>query len=371
MSVNTILVTGGFGQVGKRCCEILLDRGRTVIAMDLRTDRSVATAEELSGSARPGTLVPAFVDLLDPAAVAGLVGEHRPDAIVHMAASLAPASYLNPAAAHRVNVEGTGNVVAAATALDRAPLLILASSASVYGSRNPYRYPELVTDETPVDPIDHYGRDKLLAETIIRESGLPYAVLRLGGVISPDGMSSMDRTHLVLIRATPRDNRIHAVDARDVALAFANAVDRADSIDGRILLIAGDESYRKLQRELEDDMTQSLGLGRLGPSVSLPGDPADDRGWTFTGWFDTTESEALLDFQRHTWSETREWIAHSQARSRTLLLRTFGPVLRPAIRLLMAVQRRRDGRGDYADPWALFEKTYGPDVLANKDSERP
>ena len=53
MTVNTILVTGAFGQVGKRCTEILLDRGRTVIAMDLRTDQTDATQEKLSaGHAR-------------------------------------------------------------------------------------------------------------------------------------------------------------------------------------------------------------------------------------------------------------------------------------------------------------------------------
>ncbi|HWS94343.1 MAG TPA: NAD-dependent epimerase/dehydratase family protein, partial [Mycobacterium sp.] len=48
MTVDTILVTGAFGQVGKRCTQILLDRGRTVIATDLRTHKTVAAQEELS-----------------------------------------------------------------------------------------------------------------------------------------------------------------------------------------------------------------------------------------------------------------------------------------------------------------------------------
>ena len=33
---ETILVTGAFGQVGKRCVQLLLERGRTVVALDLR-----------------------------------------------------------------------------------------------------------------------------------------------------------------------------------------------------------------------------------------------------------------------------------------------------------------------------------------------
>ena len=32
-----------------------------------------------------------------------------------------------------------------------------------------------------------------------------------------------------------------------------------------------------------------------------------------------------------------------------------------------ARQRRREGRGPYADPWALIGKKYGPDVLAPTD----
>ncbi len=68
----------------------------------------------------------------------------------------------------------------------------------------------------------------------------------------------------------------------------------------------------------------AFGLGRLGPSASLPGDPGDDRGWSFTGWFDTTEAQALLDFQEHDWRQTLAWIAESQGHLRTVL-RAAGP----------------------------------------------
>ena len=214
-----------------------------------------------------------------------------------------------------------------------------------------------------MNPIDQYGEDKVLAEAVVRDSGLPYAVLRLGAVLSPDAAATMNSDHLVLTRATPRDNRAHAVDARDVAMAFANAVDRADTINGKVLLIGGDESYVFLWRAFEDNLMAAVGLGRLGESASLPGDPNDDRGWSFTGWFDTTESQALLEFQQLTWADTAAWVGESQGRLR-LLLRILGPVLRPAMRAFLAVQRRREKRGPFADPWALIGKKYGPDVLA-------
>jgi nucleoside-diphosphate-sugar epimerase len=362
MSVDTILITGAFGQVGKRCTQLLLERGRTVVAMDLRTDKTVAAQEELHSE----RLIPAYIDLLDADAVRDVVDAHRPDAVIHLAAIVSPPSYRNPDLARRVNVGGTENLLSAATELADPPFFVMASSAAVYGSRNPYRYPERITPGTPVRPIDQYGEDKVLAEQAIRDSGLPHALLRLGGVISPDTQANFNGDYLLLMRSMPGDNRIHAVDARDVALAFANAVDRAATIAGKVLLIGGNDTYMKLQRDLEDDMMAGVGLGRLGPSASLPGDPRDDRGWSFTGWFDTTESQALLDFQQHDWEETVAWISESQAHLRSVL-RVLGPLLRPIMRAALKLQRRAEGRGRYADPWTLIEKKYGPAALAEVD----
>jgi nucleoside-diphosphate-sugar epimerase len=364
MSSQIVLVTGAFGQVGKRCTEILLRRGRTVIAMDVRSERSAAAAAELAATSHSGELIPEYTDLTDPDAVAAAVERHRPDAIVHLAAIVSPPSYRNPRLARKVNVEGTRHLVAAARALSDAPLFVFASSAAVYGSRNPNRQPERITGDTPANPIDQYGEDKLMAEEVITKSKLPQAILRLGGVLSPDASANVDGDYLLLVRATPTDNRMHSVDARDVALAFANAVERRATIDGKVLVIAGNETYVHLMSDLQDDIMAAMGIGRLGRSAGLPGDPDDDRGWAFTGWFDTSESQALLDYQDRDWSETVAWIAGSFGHRR-LLLKAFSPVLRPTMRALLALQRRLEHRGPYADPWTLMANKYGPDMLAS------
>ncbi len=361
---DVVLITGAFGQVGKRCAEILLGRGRTVIAMDLRNDKTTAVADEMASRSCGGTLVVAYADLLDADAIAECVSRHKPTAIVHLAALLAPASYRNPLLARKINVDGTHNLVAAARALADPPLFIDASSASVYGSRNRFTHPERITADTAVNPIDQYGEDKVLAEEAVRASGLPYTVLRLGGVISTDVSSNFNTDYLVLMRATPRDNQLHTVDARDVALAFANAVDRRDRVNGKTLLIGGDDTHLHTFRDVEDDIMEAVGVGRLGPSASLPGDPEDARGWGFTGFFDTSEAQALLEFQEHSWSETVAWVAESLGWVRGVL-QVLGPVIRPVLRIVLAVQRKVERRGPYADPWALIEKNYGPGALAN------
>ncbi len=365
MTPTTVLVTGAFGQVGRRLTTLLLDRGRTVVALDVRNETTEATAATLvpvHGS--PGTLVTAFVDLLDAESVRTLVAEHRPEVIVHLAAILAPTCYRNPAMARRVNVEGTTNLVEAAKALAEPPTFIECSSSAVYGSRNPFRHADRLTADTPVNPIDCYGEDKVASERIVTGSGLPHATLRLGGVMSPDMIQGPSDP--IVARAVPRDNRIHMVDARDVALAFANAVDRTESIAGKTLMIAGDESCVKRQQEMMDDLMEAMGIGRLGPSASLPGDPDNDQGWFLTDWFDTSEAQALLDFQQHTWQETADDLAASMGRRR-VVLRAIGPVLRPVLRLSAAIHRRRAGLTTYVNPWAVIAEAYGPGALAGRD----
>ena len=128
-------------------------------------------------------------------------------------------------------------------------------------------------------------------------------------------------------------------------------------------MIAGDETCVLTQQTMMDDVMQAMGIGRLGPQAALPGDPHDDRGWFLTDWFDTTEAQALLTFQQHTWQEILDDLAASLGRRR-LLNRALGPVVRPLMRMSSSRKRRRDGRGPYADPWKLIAATYGPDALA-------
>ena len=197
-----MLVTGAFGQVGTRCTQILLDRGRTVIALDLRTEKSEATAAELASGRGRGTLIPAYVDLLDADAIDTLIGTHQPGAIVHLAAVLAPLSYRNPGLARTVNVGGTENLGGPLAALPEAPLFLLASSASVYGSVNPYRQsgahhrPNRGQSDRSVRPGQGARRSgDPRQRTAVRD---PADWRR----ISPDTQSSVSGDHLVLMRAT-------------------------------------------------------------------------------------------------------------------------------------------------------------------------
>lgn len=206
-----------------------------------------------------------------------------------------------------------------------------------------------------------------MGESCVVESGLPWAILRLGGIISPDGLAKVSEEYRLLVRATPGDNRLHALDVRDAALAFANAAQLPDADRNRVFLIAGDVSCQKVQRELEDDMMEVLGIGRLGAAASLPGNPVDERGWSFTDWFDTAESQRILQYQEHDWSDIKRWMAESSDARVRALLRLLGPLLRTVMRLAIRIQRRLDRRGKYADPWKLIARKYGDSVISPCD----
>jgi nucleoside-diphosphate-sugar epimerase len=360
-----VLVTGGFGLVGAHTSAILLQRGHIVVALDLRTPKTEAAAASLAEQGHPGRLIPSWTDLRDPAAVDSVVDEHLPTAIVHLAAIVSPPCYLNPAMARAVNVDGTRNLVDAASHLPSPPFFVQASSSAVYGSRNPWLTPEPIDPETPVHPIDIYGQDKVDAENLVIASGIRHCLMRLGGIVSPELLNNRSRPYRVLQRAIPRDTRIHAVDVRDVALAFANAVDRAGDIDGEVFLIGGNSTYAFLQRDFEDEVLDALGIGPLGPHASLPGDPHDSEGWGFTDWFDTSSSQQALDFQQHDWEQTRQWLVEHLGPTPRRVAK-IAPLLRMILRAQGRAQRILERRGPYADPWTFIAKEYGPHVLVDR-----
>jgi nucleoside-diphosphate-sugar epimerase len=361
---STVLVTGAFGMLGRRVVAELISRGHAVVAIELRTDLNVALAQRLRPApSRPGSLEVAWVDLTNAAAVREVVLRTQPDSIVHLAAIIPPLAYRNPALARRVSVGGTANLLAAVKELANPPMFIECSSAAVHGARNPHRVIGRIAADTPHNPVDNYGAHKVECERMLEDSGLPHAVLRLGAIISPDLAMVINADAFVLEQSIPRDQRSHAVDVRDAALAFANAVRRGTEIDGKIFMIGGEESCAMTHRDLADDMIEAMGLKRLGPRASLPGNPHDDRQWTMIDWMDTEEAQQELDFQHHTWHDTLEWL-RAEVGGKRALFRAVGAIARPVANGASIVHRRVNKRGVYADPWHLIERRFGPGAHA-------
>lgn len=212
-----ILVTGGTGLVGARLLPRLVKAG-----IDCRV------------LARPGKPVPAGAaavagDLLDPAslveAVAGV------DVIIHLAAVLR-----TPDAGQiwRANVDGTRNLIAAASDHASKARFILASTGLVYSESSPG--PSRESD--PVAPERDYPASKVAAERLLQDSGLNWSVLRFGFVYGDaDGHIGQIPQIARMLKLHPA-NRLSMLHHRDVATFARMGLDGA--WDGRIVNAADD-----------------------------------------------------------------------------------------------------------------------------------
>lgn len=345
---DTVLVTGAFGLVGSATVRALAAVGHRVVASDLGIDANRAKAQAL-----PVGVEARWADLTSTPDVQRLIADVAPDAIVHLAAVIPPPIYRNPALARKVNVDATKTLVDTAAAAPKPPRFVQASSNAVYGSRNPHRNPDPVTAQTPPRPTELYGGHKLESEAYVRASALEWVVLRLGGVMTTDLSAlpfTLDALHFE--SALPVDNRIHMVDVRDVASAFAAAT-TAD-VTGEILLVAGDASHRMLQGDVGPSLAAARGLPGVIP-LGRPGNPDSDDDWFITDWMDTTRAQQALQFQHHSWPDMLAEIS-AQAGWKRYPSRLIAPLARAFVKRQGAY---RTSPGTYADPWRVLSARLG------------
>lgn len=340
---NSVLVTGAYGLVGRPVVERLVADGFEV----------VATAHRTAKPSLPGVVDVRSVDLTKPDQVGALIAEVSPSAIVHLAACIPPMCYANRALARAVNVDATAALVRGASALPSPPRFVHASSMAVYGSRNPHRYTDLLTPDTPPLASDLYGCHKLEAENIVRSSGLEWSILRLSGVITLDPLVDYGNFDSFYFGAVmPEDNRCHSVDSRDVAAAFSAAVTTDTARE--IFMIAGDDSHRRFQRDLARANMEPIGMGAL-LFPGRPGDPASDTDWYPLEWMDTTRSQQVLSFQRYSSSEAYEEI-RARAGWKARALGAAAPLLAGLVRRRAPYYKQP---GQYADPWGRIRHRWG------------
>jgi UDP-glucose 4-epimerase len=202
-----VVVTGGAGFIGANLCRTLLADG-----VD-----EVVVLDDLS-SGRPEDIEPLDVRLVKGSILDrdGLDATFDgADAIVHLAARPSvPRSIAEPVASHLANATGTVEVLEAARR-NGEPLVVVASSSSVYGA-NPTlpKHEELATR-----PLSPYAASKLATEAYAlawqHSYGLPVLAFRFFNVFGP---------------LQPPD---HAYAA--VVPAFVSA-----ALDGRPLCVHGD-----------------------------------------------------------------------------------------------------------------------------------
>lgn len=157
-----ILVTGGCGYIGSHTVTELLHRGYEVGIIDNFCNASPVVLEQLVRVT--GTRPACFqLDIRDWDTLTSILGDFRPNAIIHFAALKAVGeSWQRPLDYFDNNVGGT---VALLKAMQQCNIkrLVFSSSATVYGS--PEHCP--ITEDAPLSVTNPYGRTKLVMEELI------------------------------------------------------------------------------------------------------------------------------------------------------------------------------------------------------------
>ena len=173
-----VVVTGGAGFIGSRLARAYASRADATLILD-----------DLSGGL-PSTVPPgaeiAVLDVTD-GSTSERIAAFLPDLVIHAAAQVSvPRSVADPGRDHAVNVVGTANVIAGARRGGAARFVFLSSGGAVYGEADG------ADESTPPAPRSPYGRSKLEAEALVRESGLSYGIARLANVYGPGQRSDLE-----------------------------------------------------------------------------------------------------------------------------------------------------------------------------------
>lgn len=213
----TILITGASGLIGARLLPRLVAAGLDCRAL-LRPGKTVLEGvDRIEG------------DLLDSETLVGAMKDVT--AIIYLAAVFrTPDTDL----IWKSNVDGTRNLIEAAKAHAPEARFILASTSNIYGESGTHPGQE----GDVVDPEHPYPASKLKAETLLRECGLTWSILRFSFVYGDgDGHLEALPRQLAQVGWHPA-KRMSLVHHRDIATAVQLAL--AGDLDGEIVNIADD-----------------------------------------------------------------------------------------------------------------------------------
>lgn len=163
MRKQAVLITGASGEVGQALVNALAqDENKRLLTLDIRPLPAELRA----------LVDPVEGDLLDERLLARLVSEYEIDVIYHLAALLSTRSEFTPDMAHRVNVEGTLNLLKVAAEQTewrgRAVQFLFPSSIAIYGmpDRESKELYQRVREWEWNQPRTMYGCNKLYCELL-------------------------------------------------------------------------------------------------------------------------------------------------------------------------------------------------------------
>jgi UDP-glucose 4-epimerase len=156
-----VLVTGGCGYIGSHVARAFKElNGDQVVIID-RVKRE-HTLKDIDGW---------FIDDFSTDASLSYLKMYEPDVLVHCAGtSLVGPSMTDPAEYYDNNIVKTIRMLDVIATMDKKPIILFSSSASVYGE--PKALP--ISEGDPINPISPYGSTKAMTELLLKDYGNAY-----------------------------------------------------------------------------------------------------------------------------------------------------------------------------------------------------
>ena len=167
-----VLVTGACGQLGSDVVNVFINAGHNVTASDIK--------ENIFNYSQYVKL-----DITDANSVHRVLFEQSPNLVIHCAAwTNVDAAELpdNAAAVDAVNITGTNNVVSACKKYNCK--LVFISTDYVFNGSGTQPY---TTDSKDLNPLNYYGKTKLLGEKLVSENLSEFYIVRTSWLFGKNG----------------------------------------------------------------------------------------------------------------------------------------------------------------------------------------
>ncbi|WP_188062692.1 SDR family NAD(P)-dependent oxidoreductase [Sphingobium sp. KCTC 72723] len=194
---DPVIVTGAAGFIGHATAHRLLERGETVIGVDIVNDYYDPSLKEARLATFEGRERFSFhrMDVSDAPGMAALVRDNKVQRVVHLAAQAGVRySIENPFAYEKSNLAGHLAVMEACRHADEFVHLVYASSSSVYGEK-PMGGAGFTEEEPATSPVSLYAATKrsceLMSQAYAKLYGFPQTGLRFFTVYGPWGRPDM------------------------------------------------------------------------------------------------------------------------------------------------------------------------------------
>ncbi len=323
--MSKILVTGGAGYIGSHTVRSLNNSGYETIVYD-----NLSTGH-IEAILPPATFV--HGDLNETEKLDTLMQKNNFSSIIHFAASIVvPESIVNPLKYYQNNTINTTNLISLAIK-HNVQYFIFSSTAAVYGIPSSIPVPE----SEPTNPINPYGRSKLMSEFILQDCAkvspqLKYVILRYFNVAGADpdnilGQSTPEATHLIKVACktalgkykylpiygtdypTPdgtgiRDY-IHVTDLADVHVLALQYLEKGNNSDifncGYGHGYSVNQIIEALQRTIKKKINTQPTERRAGDSAELVADPSKIK--NIFGWLPKYDNIDKIVYTAYLWEK--------------------------------------------------------------------